>query len=101
MHMLYVFTWEIDEVFKALGATWSFSKHLGTRLLYDAVFLSPKIRIWNHGLVRPNVIAAQIAGVVEEHAERLPEVEAPWRKKYVGSSNCKDVKNPEAGTTRL
>lgn len=78
LHIMFVYDWEIEAVFQAINSIWSFSKHLGSRLLFEAVYLNPKIRVWSHGLVRPDVNAAKISGIKEEHAERLPKAKAPW-----------------------
>lgn len=92
MHIMMVYTYEIEAVFAAMKSTWSFSKHLGTRLLYDAIFLTPKMRVWHHGLVRPHIVEAQIAGITEEHAERLPKAKSPW----VVTSGGNQIKQPDA-----
>lgn len=102
LHMIFVFDWETEAVFAALGSTYSHSKHLGARLLVDAVFLSSKIRIWNHGLVRPNTFAGKITGVTEEHAERLPRVKAPWQHGVVGTQKSEpDFPAVQPETIRL
>ena len=76
--VMFVFTWELDAVMKAIQGTVSFSKHLALRLLREAVFLNPKPRLWVKGLVRPHTVNAQVVGVTEEHAERLPRIKVPW-----------------------
>jgi hypothetical protein len=80
LHVVFIYTWEIEAVMKALGATYSHSKHLGERLLVEAIFKNAKPRLWVHGLVRPHVVGAKVVGTTEEHADRLPKVQAPWKK---------------------
>lgn len=84
LHIAFVYTWEIDAVFKVWNSTYSFSKNLATKLLYEAVFKNGKSRIWVHGLVRPNVVDKQIIGFTEEHPERLKKIKAPWRQEAGG-----------------
>ena len=102
LHVAFIYTWEINAVMKAMGSVYSASKHLGNRLLSEAVFKSGKSRLWVHGLLRPDVVSAQIIGITEEQPERLPKIKAPWRK-LGGSSNGQPdsavpVHNPEAET---
>jgi hypothetical protein len=78
LHIIVVYCSERDAVFTAMNSTWSHSKHLGARLLVEAAFMGPKLKIWHHGLLRPHVVQKQVKGIEEEHAERLPKTKAPW-----------------------
>jgi len=75
---MFVYTWELDAVMEAVGGTYSHSRHLASRLLFEAVFLNKKMKLWSKGLVRPHIIDAQIAGITEEHSDRLPTLRVPW-----------------------
>jgi len=81
LHLMFVYTWELEAVMKAINGTYSHSRHLAGKLLVEAVFMNAKMRLWSHGLVRPSVVNAEIHGTTEEHAERLPQVKSPWVEK--------------------
>lgn len=78
LHVMFVYDWELEAVMTVMHSTYSWSKHLASRLLVEAVFVRHKPHLWVHGLVRPHVVEKQIVGVTEEHAERLTKVRAPW-----------------------
>jgi hypothetical protein len=78
LHVMLVPAWCREEVFQTMNSTWSWSKHLASKLVVDAVLLSPKPMIWHHGMVTPTVIQGQIKGYEESHAERLKKSVAPW-----------------------
>lgn len=70
---------ERDEVFRAMGSTYSWSKNLATKLLFEAVLLNPKPLLWVHGLVTVAVINRSIHGILERQADRPDKVKAPWQ----------------------
>lgn len=74
LHIMLVPKWCRDEVFQVLNSNWSWSKHLATRLLVDAVLLSPKPLIWHHGMVTPSSFKGELTGVEETHADRVDKL---------------------------
>lgn len=96
---------EREEVFKSMGSTWSWSKHLATKLLFEAVFLNPKPVLWVHGLVTLKVVQRSIAGIEERQAERPKKVQAPWLKNRMEAARDytpeESKQAPETVTTRL
>lgn len=92
---------ERDEIFRAMGSNWSWSKNLATKLLFEAVFLNPKPVLWVHGLVTLKVIQRSIAGIEERQAERPKKVQAPWLRDRAPKVAPKPEPEPQSFTTRL
>lgn len=65
-----------DDIFRALGANWSWSRNLARRLLEDAVFLRPKPMIWHHGVV---TLATLAKGKQSALVDTLVEIHSPKR----------------------
>jgi hypothetical protein len=72
--------WCREEVFQVMQSTWSWSKHLATKMLVHAVAGGTRPNIWHHGIVSVKVAQGMVKGVTELHTEKPKQKkEAPWQ----------------------
>lgn len=79
-HVMLVPKWCREEVFQVMQSTWSWSKHLATKMLVHAVAGGTRPNIWHHGIVSVKVAQGMVKGVTELHTEKPKQKkEAPWQ----------------------
>ena len=78
-HIILVPKWCREEVLRALNSTWSWSKHLASKMLVHAVAGGTRPNIWHHGIVTVKVAQGMVKGVYEIHTEKPKQVkDRPW-----------------------
>lgn len=79
LHVMWVPVDLVDIVFHAMKNTYSWSKNLASKLLFEAVLLNPKPLLWHHGMVKPGDVVEGGITLEEHHAPRPPkQAEPPW-----------------------
>lgn len=100
-HIILVPKWCRDEVFAAMGATWSWSKHLAAKVIVDAVAGGTRPEIWHHGIVTIRTMNGRVIGTEETHTEKPKPVKAPWAGKPDAETKVVSTSRPQVMQTRL